>query len=98
MRSFPLFLKLEGRPVLLVGAGSAAAAKLRLLGSAGARVTVIARAPSADLLAAVADTRAELVRDALSPQHLAAVDLVFRSEEHTSELQSQSNLVCRLLL
>src|SRR2546430_5624875 len=28
---------------------------------------------------------------------LAAL-LVFRSEEHTSELQSQSNLVCRLLL
>src|SRR2546430_5952721 len=25
-------------------------------------------------------------------------DLIFRSEEHTSELQSQSNLVCRLLL
>src|SRR2546427_8800748 len=25
-------------------------------------------------------------------------DLVRRSEEHTSELQSQSNLVCRLLL
>src|SRR2546430_12968482 len=32
---------------------------------------------------------------------LVAVDLIFhtrRSEEHTSELQSQSNLVCRLLL
>src|SRR5256886_9798698 len=28
---------------------------------------------------------------------LAAVELL-RSEEHTSELQSQSNLVCRLLL
>src|SRR2546430_9046241 len=26
------------------------------------------------------------------------VEHVFRSEEHTSELQSQSNLVCRLLL
>src|SRR5688572_31666381 len=26
------------------------------------------------------------------------VDLVHRSEEYTSELQSQSNLVCRLLL
>src|SRR5205085_12455292 len=25
-------------------------------------------------------------------------DLLLRSEEHTSELQSQSNLVCRLLL
>src|SRR5688572_31411221 len=29
---------------------------------------------------------------------LLAADLVDRSEEHTSELQSQSNLVCRLLL
>src|SRR2546427_4506879 len=28
----------------------------------------------------------------------AQADLVARSEEHTSELQSQSNLVCRLLL
>src|SRR2546430_7305767 len=26
------------------------------------------------------------------------MDIVARSEEHTSELQSQSNLVCRLLL
>src|SRR2546430_3158450 len=29
---------------------------------------------------------------------LALVPVVRRSEEHTSELQSQSNLVCRLLL
>src|SRR2546430_2799212 len=28
----------------------------------------------------------------------SAADCIFRSEEHTSELQSQSNLVCRLLL
>jgi uroporphyrin-III C-methyltransferase/precorrin-2 dehydrogenase/sirohydrochlorin ferrochelatase len=53
MRSFPLFLKLEGRPVLLVGAGSAAAAKLRLLNSAGARVTVVADAPAPEDFAAV---------------------------------------------
>src|SRR2546430_11411038 len=31
-------------------------------------------------------------------QHLLADLLAARSEEHTSELQSQSNLVCRLLL
>src|SRR2546427_5115033 len=30
--------------------------------------------------------------------HAAVAALVVRSEEHTSELQSQSNLVCRLLL
>src|SRR2546430_12791842 len=34
--------------------------------------------------------------DAVVASHRAAVSL--RSEEHTSELQSQSNLVCRLLL
>src|SRR2546430_10009850 len=32
----------------------------------------------------------------LDPSSLLRVE--FRSEEHTSELQSQSNLVCRLLL
>src|SRR2546430_12949542 len=37
------------------------------------------------------------VDDDAVPAHLAHGD-VLRSEEHTSELQSQSNLVCRLLL
>src|SRR2546427_2476603 len=32
------------------------------------------------------------------PSTLTAMGSVKRSEEHTSELQSQSNLVCRLLL
>src|SRR2546430_12503240 len=35
---------------------------------------------------------------AKGPALLARADLGLRSEEHTSELQSQSNLVCRLLL
>src|SRR5688572_31622938 len=34
----------------------------------------------------------------LSARSEAALDVMGRSEEHTSELQSQSNLVCRLLL
>ncbi len=42
MREFPLFLRLEGKPVLLVGGGEAASAKLRLLLAAGAQVTLIA--------------------------------------------------------
>ncbi len=77
MRSFPLFLKLEGRPVLLVGAGSAAAAKLRLLSSAGARVTVLAENPSDDLRATIVDSRAHLSEGAIAPTHLADSDLVF---------------------
>src|SRR5688572_31334808 len=38
-----------------------------------------------------------LVADSLTPEALGA-GAIARSEEHTSELQSQSNLVCRLLL
>src|SRR2546430_13033985 len=37
-------------------------------------------------------------RDRLLQHHLEALQSAARSEEHTSELQSQSNLVCRLLL
>ena len=39
---FPAFLRLEDRPVLLVGAGPVAAQKLAALLEAGARVTVVA--------------------------------------------------------
>ena len=30
--------------------------------------------------------------------HESRMDVILRSEEHTSELQSRTNLVCRLLL
>ncbi|HEY7661848.1 MAG TPA: NAD(P)-dependent oxidoreductase, partial [Xanthobacteraceae bacterium] len=76
MRSFPLFLKLEGRSVLLVGGGGAAAAKLRLLGAAGARVAVITETPSPDLLAAIGDADASLMEGALTLAHVATADLV----------------------
>lgn len=42
MSLYPAFLKLWGRPVLLVGGGKVAAGKLRGLVEAGARVTVVA--------------------------------------------------------
>ena len=39
---FPAFLKLDGRPVLLVGGGTVATSKLQALLDAGAKVTVVA--------------------------------------------------------
>src|SRR2546430_6448631 len=72
-------------------------------GRAGARP---AREPRADLRALRRPRRPDL-RVAPDPVDLDAVgpggggqasDHQVRSEEHTSELQSQSNLVCRLLL
>src|SRR2546430_4384899 len=44
-----------------------------------------------------ADTEMEIA-PAVAPRLEIACAFKLRSEEHTSELQSQSNLVCRLLL
>ena len=49
MRYFPLFLDLAGKPVLLVGGGEVAARKFALLKDAGATITVVAPALSAEL-------------------------------------------------
>ena len=42
MSLFPMFLKLEGRPCLVIGAGAIAQEKLPSLLEAGARVKVVA--------------------------------------------------------
>jgi uroporphyrin-III C-methyltransferase/precorrin-2 dehydrogenase/sirohydrochlorin ferrochelatase len=47
MTLYPAFLKLDGLPVLVVGAGPVAASKIEGLVAAGARVTVVAPAVSA---------------------------------------------------
>src|SRR2546430_10917789 len=44
------------------------------------------------------DAIAELATDVIKSTNELFAGYQFRSEEHTSELQSQSNLVCRLLL
>ena len=49
MPLFPIFVKLEGRPVLLVGAGPVGEAKIGGLLSAGAAVTVVAPAATAEI-------------------------------------------------
>src|SRR3712207_8914808 len=50
------------------------------------------------LVDAAPDKDAGVVAVGPSPQYLALSDVVVRSEEHTSELQSRQYLVCRLLL
>jgi siroheme synthase-like protein len=54
---FPVFLRLEGRRVLLVGGGTVATGKVRGLLEAGARVTVVAPALAPELLRAPVEVR-----------------------------------------
>ncbi|HTZ88945.1 MAG TPA: bifunctional precorrin-2 dehydrogenase/sirohydrochlorin ferrochelatase [Alloacidobacterium sp.] len=51
MSLFPIFLKLQGRPCLVVGAGEIAESKIHSLLAAGARVTVVAPEAKPGLMA-----------------------------------------------
>jgi siroheme synthase-like protein len=55
MPLFPLFLKLTGRPVLVVGGGDIATSKIPSLLEAGARVTVVSPRLSSELSRRVRD-------------------------------------------
>ena len=55
MQSFPLFLSLKDRRVLVVGGGEAAARKAEMLLSAGARVTLIADTVSGEVAQLIAE-------------------------------------------
>src|SRR2546430_8844614 len=64
---------------------------------AGAKLIFSAHGVSPAVWQQAKEKRLELVIDATCPL-VEKVHREVRSEEHTSELQSQSNLVCRLLL
>jgi precorrin-2 dehydrogenase len=51
MSLFPIFLKLQNRPCLVVGAGEIAESKIHSLLAAGARVTVVSPAAKSSLIA-----------------------------------------------
>src|SRR5256886_4105570 len=88
-----------GTPLLVVGASAG-----RLLPRAGPWMDLVKKLFGVMMLAVAAWMLARIVpeRVALSLWAVPALILAWllwsRSEEHTSELQSQSNLVCRLLL
>jgi uroporphyrin-III C-methyltransferase/precorrin-2 dehydrogenase/sirohydrochlorin ferrochelatase len=57
MQSFPIFLALQDRAVLVVGGGEAAARKVELLLAAGARVTLIADTVEGEIAQMIAEAR-----------------------------------------
>ncbi len=76
MEYLPLFHKLDGQPVLVVGAGPVAARKIRLVVAAGAAVTVVAPAACAEVQAAVAAGQVTLVERCYQPNDLDGRALV----------------------
>ncbi|MGY3858961.1 siroheme synthase CysG [Aeromonas intestinalis] len=74
MDYLPMFAKLEGRPVLLVGGGEVALRKARLLLASGARLTLVS--PVIDAAFNEFHGRFTHLAERFSPEHLAGQQLV----------------------
>ncbi|PKP96024.1 MAG: siroheme synthase, partial [Alphaproteobacteria bacterium HGW-Alphaproteobacteria-13] len=80
MHQLPIFLNLEGRPVVLVGDGEAAEAKARLIARAGGRIVPAWEEGAALAFVALADeTEARAAAQALRARGLL-VNVVDRPE------------------
>lgn len=87
MDFLPLFHKLQGRDVLLVGAGSTALGKARLLLECGAKLRVVAPVIDTTLQALVADSDGRCIERAYLESDLTGSCLVLAVTEQT-ELNS----------
>lgn len=76
LNAFPVFMRVEGRIVVIVGGGGEALAKARLLAQTSARLRVVSSAPEVELAAFIAEIGAEHIA-AYSPAVLDGAVLVF---------------------
>lgn len=76
MQSFPLFLSLQDRRALVVGGTDAAARKIELLLSAGARVSLITEAVTGEIAQLIADGRISWAGRAFEEDELDGMSIV----------------------
>lgn len=79
--AFPVFLKVAGRMVVIVGNGEEALAKARLLGQSNARLRLVAEAPEPALLRWAEENGAELLETAYAPHLLEGAAMVFAATD-----------------
>jgi uroporphyrin-III C-methyltransferase/precorrin-2 dehydrogenase/sirohydrochlorin ferrochelatase len=77
LNAFPVFLKVAGESVVIVGGGEEALAKARLLGQSNAALRVVADDASLELLAWIAENGAVHVDAAYAPNHLEGAVMAF---------------------
>lgn len=77
LNAFPVFMRVEGEAVAIVGGGEEALAKARLLGQSSAVLCIIADNAEPDLLAFIAQTGANHVTAAYDTAHLEGAVMVF---------------------
>ena len=88
LNAFPVFMRVEGEAVVIVGGGEEALAKARLIGQSSAHVRVVAERVEPALRAWIAENGASHVAEAYRSWHLAGAVLVFAATgEEASDRQ-----------
>jgi uroporphyrin-III C-methyltransferase/precorrin-2 dehydrogenase/sirohydrochlorin ferrochelatase len=94
MQTFPLFLSLQGRRVLVVGGTDAAARKIELLMSAGAQVALIADTVVGEIAQLIADGHISWAGHVFDDGDLAGVTLVVVASDDEA-LQARVSLAAQ---
>ncbi|MTI17084.1 uroporphyrinogen-III C-methyltransferase [Rhodobacteraceae bacterium RKSG542] len=87
---FPTFSKVAGRPVVVVGDGDEAAAKVRLLSETQAHIIVVSQEPEEALLEAIDKASADLKAEVFQPHLLKDAALVFAA---SGDLEQDTRVV-----
>lgn len=77
LNAFPLFLRVEGEAIAIVGGAEEALAKARLLAQSSAVLRIVSDETSPELLAFIAETGAAHIADAYDAAHLNGAVMVF---------------------
>ena len=77
MKTFPMFLQMQGRRVIIAGGGEQAAQKCRLILKTQAKITVLASVLDPELADLHANRRIDLDTGPISPKSFAGTALVF---------------------
>ena len=87
---YPVFQRLDGQPVLVVGGGEVARRKVDLLRRAGARVQLVAHELHPELRAALADGRLEHLATEFEPAQLRGMRLAIAATDDAALNQAVS--------
>ncbi|QJF51449.1 siroheme synthase CysG [Roseobacter ponti] len=85
MDHFPIFLRVEGRRIVLSGGGEAALAKLRLLLKSTGHITVFSATPADEIVTWAREGKLRLERRAMAPGDTLCAALFYAADEDDAE-------------
>ncbi|MBX3597608.1 MAG: uroporphyrinogen-III C-methyltransferase [Rhizobiaceae bacterium] len=96
LNAFPVFIRVAGEVVVIVGGGDEAFAKARLLGQSSARLHIIARDVETGFAEWITGNGAEHIAEDYAPSHLEGARLVFAASGEATLDQRVSDDARRL--